>query len=107
MGKVVFVVLHRLNLSLQTWKIHVLGTISAIPSIPVPCVTFFSFLSGRREHDRDFSPQKDAPNVQTRDHPSASFVSIDVDMESDVDIRPLVTFREKLSALLHSTKFQV
>ncbi|KAH7958890.1 hypothetical protein HPB49_006132 [Dermacentor silvarum] len=28
-------------------------------------------------------------------------------MESDVDIRPLVTFREKLSALLHSTKFQI
>ncbi|XP_077510697.1 voltage-gated hydrogen channel 1-like [Amblyomma americanum] len=59
------------------------------------------------EQDRDRFPQKDTPNVQTRDKPSASFVSIDVDMESDVDIRPLVTFREKLSALLHSTKFQI
>lgn len=59
------------------------------------------------EHDQDFSPRKDVPNIQTRDKPSASFVSIDVDMESDVDIRPLVTFREKLSALLHSTKFQI
>ncbi|KAH6933061.1 hypothetical protein HPB50_011737 [Hyalomma asiaticum] len=59
------------------------------------------------EHDQNFSLQKDAPTIQTRDKPSASFVSIDVDMESDVDIRPLVTFREKLSALLHSTKFQI
>ncbi|KAK8779131.1 hypothetical protein V5799_019530 [Amblyomma americanum] len=59
------------------------------------------------EEDRDRFPQKDTPSVQTRDKPSASFVSIDVDMESDVDIRPLVTFREKLSALLHSTKFQI
>ncbi|KAL1426528.1 hypothetical protein MTO96_018265 [Rhipicephalus appendiculatus] len=59
------------------------------------------------EQDQDSSLQKDAPTIQTRDKPSASFVSIDVDMESDVDIRPLVTFREKLSALLHSTKFQI
>ncbi|KAL3214545.1 hypothetical protein MRX96_007026 [Rhipicephalus microplus] len=55
----------------------------------------------------DSSLQKDAATIQTRDKPSASFVSIDVDMESDVDIRPFVTFREKLSALLHSTKFQI
>ncbi|KAH8038281.1 hypothetical protein HPB51_000445 [Rhipicephalus microplus] len=55
----------------------------------------------------DSSLQKDAATIQTRDKPSASFASIDVDMESDVDIRPFVTFREKLSALLHSTKFQI
>ncbi|XP_077533551.1 voltage-gated hydrogen channel 1-like [Haemaphysalis longicornis] len=52
-------------------------------------------------------PAKDNQCTQTRDKPSASFVSIDVDLESDVDIRPLVTFREKLCAVLHSTKFQI
>lgn len=50
---------------------------------------------------------EDVTAVQVRDKPSDSFVSVDVDLESDADIRPLVTFREKLSALLHSTKFQV
>ncbi|XP_064461023.1 voltage-gated hydrogen channel 1-like isoform X2 [Ornithodoros turicata] len=44
---------------------------------------------------------------QGRNKPSPSFVSIDMDMESDPEIRPLVTFREKLSAVLHSTKFQI
>lgn len=42
-----------------------------------------------------------------RNKPSASFTSVDMDLESDPEIRPLVTFREKLSALLHSTKFQI
>lgn len=54
-----------------------------------------------------FCGREDVTAVQVRDKPSDSFVSVDVDLESDADIRPLVTFREKLSALLHSTKFQV
>ncbi|CAN7986550.1 unnamed protein product, partial [Ixodes hexagonus] len=52
---------------------------------------------------------RDPPNsiVQVRDKPSSSFGSVEIDLESDADIRPLVTFREKLTALLNSTKFQV
>ncbi|CAN8016487.1 hypothetical protein HPB47_005622 [Ixodes persulcatus] len=55
--------------------------------------------------ERQMEPQNSI--VQVRDKPSSSFGSVEIDLESDADIRPLVTFREKLTALLHSTKFQV